>query len=103
MRCICSATGDCVTNATPDPWQTVGGTSAATPLLAGGLALADQQLRSDGRPDLGFVNPLLYQIGHNSQLGGGVFSDVLQFGNDVGPYIRGPPQAAGLLHRRSRL
>ena len=91
----CSATGDCVTNATPNPWQTVGGTSAATPLLAGGLALADQQLRLNGRPDLGFVNPLLYQIGHNSRLRGSVFSDVLQFGNDVGAYIRGPHKPLG--------
>ena len=84
----CSATGDCVTNATPNPWQTVGGTSAATPLLAGGLALVDQQLGRNGRPDLGLVNPLLYQLGHNAKLRGAVFSDVLQFGNDVGPFIR---------------
>ena len=91
----CSATGDCVTNATPNPWQTVGGTSAATPLLAGGLALIDQQLRVNGRPDLGFVNPLLYQVGHNATLRGGVFSDVLQFGNDVGQYIRGPHKPLG--------
>ena len=49
-RCIARATGDCVTNANPNPWQTVGGTSAATPLLAGGLALVDQQLRLNGRP-----------------------------------------------------
>jgi len=92
---FCSAAGDCVTNATPNPWQTVGGTSAATPLLAGGLALADQQLRINGRPDLGLVNPLLYQIGHNSRLRGSVFSDVLQFGNDVGAYIRGPHKPLG--------
>jgi subtilase family serine protease len=91
----CSAAGDCVTNATPNPWQTVGGTSAATPLLAGGLALVDQQLRLDGRPGLGFVNPLLYQLGHNAELRGSVFSDVLQFGNDVGPYIRGNHKPLG--------
>jgi subtilase family serine protease len=92
---FCSATGDCVTNATPNPWQTVGGTSAATPLLAGGLALVDQQLRLNGRPDLGLANPLLYQLGHNSKLRGAVFSDVLQFGNDVGPYIRGTHKPLG--------
>lgn len=91
----CSATGDCVTSATPNPWQTVGGTSAATPLLAGGLALVDQQLRLNGRPGLGFVNPLLYKIGHSADLRGSVFSDVLQFGNDVGPYIRGTHKSLG--------
>ena len=34
---FCSATPDCVNSESTDPWQTVGGTSAATPLLAGGL------------------------------------------------------------------
>jgi subtilase family serine protease len=92
---FCSATGDCVTKATPNPWQTVGGTSAATPLLAGGLALVDQQMRANGRPDIGLVNPLLYRIGHTAGLAKTVFSDVLQFGNDVGPYIRGPHKPLG--------
>jgi subtilase family serine protease len=91
----CSATGDCVTKATPNPWQTVGGTSAATPLLAGGLALVDQQLRLSGRSDLGFVNPLLYRLGHTARLNKGVLADVLQFGNDVGLYIRGTHKPLG--------
>ena len=43
---FCTATSDCVNAASPNPWQTVGGTSAATPLLAGGLALVDQDLRA---------------------------------------------------------
>jgi hypothetical protein len=73
----------------PDPWQTVGGTSAATPLLAGGLALVDQELRMNGRPDIGLVNPLLYMIGRSAALRPHVFSDVLSFGNDVGPFIPG--------------
>jgi hypothetical protein len=68
-------------------WQTVGGTSAATPLLAGGFALVDQLLRARRRQDLGFVNPLLYQLGRNGALRGQVFSDVTRYGNDVGPYV----------------
>jgi subtilase family serine protease len=67
-------------------WTTVGGTSAATPLLAGGIALVDQDLRRNQRELLGFLDPLLYQIGSGAQ-GAQVYSDVRQFGNDVGPYI----------------
>jgi hypothetical protein len=81
----CSASGLCNRS---HPWISVGGTSAATPLLAGGFALVDQQLRAHRRQDLGLVNPLLYQIGRSSQHGQ-VFFDVLHFGNDVGPYIGG--------------
>jgi hypothetical protein len=91
----CSASGDCVTSADPDSWQTVGGTSAATPLLAGGLALVDQELRLNGRPDLGFVNPLLYKAGRSAALRASVFSDVLAYSNDVGPFIRGNRKPLG--------
>ena len=58
----CSAQGACVSPQQPDPWQGIGGTSAATPLLAGGFAIIDQDLRQNGRQDLGLANPLLYQI-----------------------------------------
>jgi subtilase family serine protease len=67
-------------------WQTVGGTSAASPLLAGGVALVDEDLRVHGQELLGFLNPLLYSLGKKSA---GVFDDVTAYGNDVGPYLRG--------------
>ena len=71
----------------PGPrWSTVGGTSAATPLLAGGVALVDQDLRRHERESMGFMNPLLYRFGQTRP---GLFSDVTAYGNDVGPYIRG--------------
>jgi subtilase family serine protease len=92
---FCSASGDCVNGANPHPWQTVGGTSGATPLLAGGLALVDQDLRLNGRPDLGLVNPLLYKLGRSADLRAQVFSDVLEFTNDVGPYIPGNHKPLG--------
>ncbi len=76
---------DCLAGGS-SPWQAVGGTSAATPLLGAGFALVDQDLRAHRRQDLGMANPLLYQIGRSS-LRGNVFSDVLQFSNDVGPYF----------------
>jgi subtilase family serine protease len=40
----------------------VGGTSAATPLVAGMIALWDQQAKQSGLPNPGFVPPLLYSI-----------------------------------------
>jgi subtilase family serine protease len=43
--------------------DTVGGTSCATPLWAGLTALANQMAASDGRPEIGFINPTIYLIG----------------------------------------
>src|SRR5262249_39421111 len=44
----------------------VGGTSGATPLVAGMIALWDQQARQIGAPRPGFVPPLLYSIAKSS-------------------------------------
>jgi kumamolisin len=85
---FCSASGDCVDSRNPNPWSTVGGTSAATPLLAGGFALVDQRLQAAGHADLGLVNPLLYSLGRSSD-GAAVFSDVTLGGNDVFPFVPG--------------
>ncbi len=68
------------------PWHSVGGTSAASPLLAGGAALVDGDLHRHAREMLGFMNPLLYAIYSNSQRAS-VFSDVISGDNDLGPYI----------------
>ncbi len=89
---FCTAS-DCV-NGAPSPWQSVGGTSAATPLLAGGVALVDQLMRQHERADIGQLNPLLYRIGRSS-LVSRAFHDVTQYGNDVGPYIPGNGQPLG--------
>ena len=70
-------------------WLFIGGTSAGTPLLAGGVALADQALRQTGHSGLGFVNPLLYSIASsNAALAApvtatSVFSDVTSGSNDL--------------------
>jgi subtilase family serine protease len=77
---------DCAQNGA---WTTVGGTSAAAPLFAGGAALIDQYLNHEQREELGFVNPLLYAIGKTSSVAAQVFNDVAAYGNDVGPYIPG--------------
>jgi subtilase family serine protease len=44
----------------------VGGTSAAAPLVAGMIALWDQQAQRTGLPKPGFVPPLLYSIAHRT-------------------------------------
>ena len=44
----------------------VGGTSAATPLWAGTIALVNQDLIKKGLREVGFANPALYWMGQNS-------------------------------------
>jgi hypothetical protein len=43
--------------------STVGGTSAASPLWAGFMALVNQQAAAAGKPSAGFVNPAIYALG----------------------------------------
>ncbi len=80
----CTASEDCKGVG----WQTFGGTSASTPLMAGGFALVDQLLRRHGRQSLGLANPLLYRLGRNVTSAAQVFYDVTSGSNDVGPFTR---------------
>lgn len=82
----CTAPKQCLNSQNASPWLTVGGTSAGTPLLAGGVAIVDQMLRLNGHENLGLLNPLLYQLGPSTAVNG-VFSDVISGDNDLGPYI----------------
>jgi subtilase family serine protease len=84
----CTATPDCENSHLTTAWQTVGGTSAATPLLAGGFAVLDQILRIHKQQSLGLANPLLYKLGRNTSSAAQVFYDVTQGTNDVGPYLK---------------
>jgi subtilase family serine protease len=43
-----------------------GGTSAATPLWAGTIALINQDLKQKGMREVGFANPAIYWMGENS-------------------------------------
>lgn len=82
---ICSASGCQL--------QQVGGTSAAAPAVAAGLALVLQDLRKQrGNQELslGSVNPVLYSLASGG--GAGVLSDVTQGNNDL--YSVGCCQAA---------
>jgi subtilase family serine protease len=57
-------------------WEAVGGTSAATPLTAAGIALVNQAAAERGQPNLGFLNPLLYRLGADAQTRKAAFNDV---------------------------
>ena len=72
-------------------WTAVGGTSAATPLMAAGVTLINQKRKRAGHRSLGFINPLIYRIG-NSKAYGKAIRDVTVGNNDTGPYI---PATAG--------
>jgi kumamolisin len=72
-------------------WQSVGGTSAASPLVAAGLTLLDQAARQARQQPVGFVNPLLYGMARG-KAPGFVFTDVTIGNTDVG---MGIPAAAG--------
>lgn len=76
----------------PPAWTTVGGTSAAAPLFAAGVAIANQQARRAGQPQLGFLNPLLYGIARG-RARTRVFRDVVRTNNDLGTAI--PREAGG--------
>ncbi len=60
----------------------VGGTSAAAPLWAGFIALANQQASAGGKPSVGFLNPLIYSIGNGSSYSAD-FHDIT-LGNNYG-------------------
>lgn len=61
-------------------WMAVGGTSAATPLFASGVALANQEAAKAGQPPVGFPNPLLYQLARTKA---SPFRDIVLGTNDL--------------------
>lgn len=86
----CTAKGDCIGQGNTSPWTQVGGTSAAAPLLAGGLALVDQALRQSHHQDIGLANPLLYGIDHSASAAT-VISDIVANNNDMGQSLTSKP------------
>jgi subtilase family serine protease len=74
-------------------WGSIGGTSAAAPLMAAGVALANQYVEKRGQPPLGFLNPLLYRLGANGRTRRGAFTDVIKGNNDLGRLL--PVEAGG--------
>ena len=64
-----------------------GGTSFAAPMWAGYMALVNQQAIANGNPQLGFVNPAIYNIG--------VGADYLTDFHDITSGSNGEPTTAG--------
>lgn len=64
------------------PWIAAGGTSAATPLWAAMMALTNEMALRRGGFNIGFANPLLYQIAKDKHQYGKNFHDVMQGNND---------------------
>jgi kumamolisin len=89
--CTSPECGDLPQFANPG-WTSIGGTSAATPLMAAGVALADQYAAHRRQRGLGFLNPLLYRLGGERRSRRHVFRDVTKGNDDVGPLL---PQEVG--------
>lgn len=64
-------------------WHVYGGTSASSPQVAGLIALANEQQATAHKKPLGFLDPLLYQVGDRSGSataafsGSGAFRDIV--------------------------
>ena len=69
-------------------FASVGGTSAASPVVAGIIAQVNDRRLSAGKPTLGWLNPALYACGE------GVFNDVTT-GKTSGGIVGGFPAAKG--------
>jgi len=72
-------------------WSHTGGTSAAGPIMAAAFALQAAIARSEGRPAVGFVNPMLYDLARAGDPAG-IVRDIVEGTNDAyGPgYEAGP-------------
>lgn len=74
-------------------WSSIGGTSAAAPLMTAGVVLADQLAAKEGQPPLGFLNPLLYELGARAGTRHTAFRDVTRGHDDLGRLL--PVQGGG--------
>ncbi len=68
-------------------WSAVGGTSAATPLTAAGIALINQDAEEHGEPTLGFLNPLIYGLGADAPTRKQAFFDVTTGNDNIFPAL----------------
>ena len=63
------------------PWNSIGGTSAAAPMWAAMMAMANEMSVRQGGFNLGFANPLLYQVANDPTRYANSFHDITS-GND---------------------
>jgi Pro-kumamolisin, activation domain len=86
-----------------NPWFAVGGTSAAAPIWASFAALVNQWSVKQGGANIGFINPLLYQLARDANSYSRDFHDITEGNNDfnntnngVYPATTGYDLASGL-------
>ena len=79
---------------TAGQWNVYAGTSAAAPLWAGFTALVNQQRVAAGKGPIGFLNPVIYQIGASTSYTAD-FHDVTSGSNLYYPAITGYDNATG--------
>lgn len=80
IYCTVAAAG---CNSSQGTWWYGGGTSAAAPMWAAMTAMANQKSLSQGGYNLGFINPMLYQIYQNSSQYSSDFHDVTTGNNSI--------------------
>ena len=76
-------------------WLIVGGTSAATPIWAGSIALVNQYLQTNGQHRIGYANPTLYTL-FNARQGFPAFHDITTGTNLYYPATAGYDLASGM-------
>jgi len=76
-------------------WISVGGTSGGAPLWAGNTALINQYLQSQGKPRIGFANPMLYAL-FNAQQQYPAFHDITSGNNLYYPATSNYDMASGI-------
>ncbi len=78
------------------PWQGVGGTSAAAPMWAAIVTLANEYAVAHGGTNLGFLNPTLYALLNSSSAYGNAFHDVTSGNNLYYPATSHYDMASGI-------
>jgi subtilase family serine protease len=63
----CTSSGGIFGGGTSGGWITVGGTSAAAPMWAAMVALANEMAAKEGKGPMGFLNPAIYKIASGSR------------------------------------
>ncbi|MEO8972116.1 MAG: S53 family peptidase [Ktedonobacteraceae bacterium] len=79
LYCTSQASSFCTSN---PPWEVIGGTSGSTPSWAAFMALTNEESVATGGFNIGFINPLLYQIASNSGEYANDFHDITTGNND---------------------
>ncbi|HVB25566.1 MAG TPA: S53 family peptidase [Ktedonobacteraceae bacterium] len=93
LYCTSPASSFCTSS---PPWEVIGGTSGATPSWAAFMALTNEESLATGGFNIGFINPLLYQIASNVGQYANDFHDITTGTNDFNALQGGKyPATAG--------